>query len=83
MQSRTEHIHSTFATIFTPQGDGNVVVAVETTAELLPLRYDIYPARGRKQIRFELYDDSSIIFATIFTPQGDGNYCCSLKHQTF
>ncbi len=62
-----------FATIFTPQGDGNVAEDL-ADAEDLALRYDIYPARGRKpSIDVILPDICILLFATIFTPQGDGN----------
>ena len=37
-----------FATIFTPQGDGNLFAGVAQT-EAYNIRHDIYPARGRKR----------------------------------
>ncbi len=37
-----------FATIFTPQGDGNTISLIHFKRLYKLLRYDIYPARGRK-----------------------------------
>ena len=39
-----------FATIFTPQGDGNLFAGVAQT-EAYNIRHDIYPARGRKHLK--------------------------------
>ncbi len=89
----------TFATIFTPQGDGNRKLhtyqhqchlqhslrylprkGTETNVnnllrkvKLCSIRYDIYPARGRKLRREYAPISKFLKFATIFTPQGDGN----------
>ena len=38
-----------FATIFTPQGDGNAIASVLQAEGYEVIRHDIYPARGRKQ----------------------------------
>ncbi len=39
-----------FATIFTPQGDGNVLGHIRLYIDhVATIRHDIYPARGRKQ----------------------------------
>ena len=40
---------STFATIFTPQGDGNCPFALVVAKKIPAIRHDIYPARGRKR----------------------------------
>ena len=39
-----------FATIFTPQGDGNMIT-LGLLFIILVIRHDIYPARGRKLIQ--------------------------------
>ncbi len=62
----------TFATIFTPQGDGNLAL-VRCPWVHNSIRHDIYPARGRKLERHIAKRLGIPWFATIFTPQGDGN----------
>ena len=62
-----------FATIFTPQGDGNSIFTMFRSFTE-GLRHDIYPARGRKLFkRVKIAVNRICDFATIFTPQGDGN----------
>ncbi len=69
-----------FATIFTPQGDGNSLCA-SYGVTCRDIRHDIYPARGRKLIiRAIAHVVSACRFATIFTPQGDGNYLTSIMN---
>ena len=41
-------VSAEFATIFTPQGDGNSFWAAVILEPTWPIRHDIYPARGRK-----------------------------------
>ena len=64
-----------FATIFTPQGDGNPFTVIILGVSKGQICHDIYPARGRKlKIPTHVYRiAASFEFATIFTPQGDGN----------
>ena len=67
-----ELVRIRFATIFTPQGDGNLGIDSRVVVQV-KIRHDIYPARGRKLRRHCNHLILSVKFATIFTPQGDGN----------
>ena len=72
---------TSFATIFTPQGDGNEWSQLLGQICSASICHDIYPARGRKQIRKEKPENvETLSFATIFTPQGDGNQLIDLEH---
>ena len=62
-----------FATIFTPQGDGNAKFSAQDCFHCAILCHDIYPARGRKRKPSKPLRTLYFGFATIFTPQGDGN----------
>ena len=41
-----------FATIFTPQGDGNIRIQRTFRHIVIKICHDIYPARGRKQVGY-------------------------------
>ena len=61
-----------FATIFTPQGDGNGLLEKwSITLLLYSPRY--LPRKGTETKEFFRGSDFNLVFATIFTPQGDGN----------
>ena len=76
---------SIFATIFTPQGDGNAGITfaqVGSTAVDSP-RY--LPRKGTETSGYQGLDKNAKSFATIFTPQGDGNLdiCCQTCLHSF
>ena len=65
---------SRFATIFTPQGDGNAKVASAFGKKYnYSPRY--LPRKGTETTRMVFPNPIGDRFATIFTPQGDGNLC--------
>ena len=47
MRGKLVESQAIFATIFTPQGDGNLISTI-SCVKVIPIRHDIYPARGRK-----------------------------------
>ena len=66
--------HTKFATIFTPQGDGNLQEYTwgwEPHEE--PFATIFTPQGDGNKCRLGIIIEISKLFATIFTPQGDGN----------
>ena len=73
MKNLARYIPATFATIFTPQGDGNSNQGGVAAGKKSHLpRY--LPRKGTETLLRGLnIGDIDVEFATIFTPQGDGN----------
>ena len=73
-----------FPTIFTPQGDGNLLLVSHWYSSPFQIPDNIYPARGRKHSLLLSINSADIrVFPTIFTPQGDGNKLRSFQVQCF